>query len=146
MKLPENALHLFKNGFNCSQAVFTSYAVTKGIDRETALKISRGFGAGMGRMQETCGAVTGAYMAIGLSFENPAIDEKQIREETYNLITEFQRRFSKIYNTTICLKILEGCNLSTEDGQIHFKENNLLEETCYGCVRNSAEILETLIS
>ena len=60
------ALSRFAEGFNCSQAVFSSYA--EGIDEATALKIASGFGGGMGRMAETCGAVTGAMMVLGLKF------------------------------------------------------------------------------
>ena len=145
MKLSENAVQLFKNGFNCSQAVFTSYAVTKGVEMELALKISRGFGAGMGRLQETCGAVTGAYMAIGLSKEDLSIDEKAIREETYSSVRKFDNEFKNIYKTTTCIKLLGGCNLLTEEGQLYFKENNIIEKTCTACVRDASEILEKII-
>jgi C_GCAxxG_C_C family probable redox protein len=62
---PEQAADTFKNGFNCAQAVFATYAEEFGIDRTEALKISCGFGAGMGRRQEVCGAVSGAILLIG---------------------------------------------------------------------------------
>lgn len=112
MKLSDTAVNLFKSGYNCSQAVFTSYAVTMGMDRNLALKISRGFGAGMGRIQDTCGAVTGAYMAIGLSKENSGadaintIEEKEIRERTYSSVREFDKEFKKIKGTTNCMKLI----------------------------------------
>ena len=61
-----DAVACFNNGFNCAQAIFTAYCDELGLDEETALKIACGFGAGMGRLQETCGAVSGAYLAIGL--------------------------------------------------------------------------------
>ena len=46
---PDQAVATFNNGFNCAQAVFSTYAEEFGIDRTIALKISCGFGAGMGR-------------------------------------------------------------------------------------------------
>ncbi len=145
MKLSDNAVQLFQEGFNCSQAVFTSYAVTKGLDRDLALKISRGFGAGMGRLQKTCGAVTGAYMAISLSKEDLVTDEKVTKEETYSSVRKFESEFKKIYGTTTCSKLLGGCNLSTEEGQLHFKEKNLIDQTCTACVRDAGNILEKML-
>ena len=60
------ALAQFDKGFACSQAVFSAYAEDLGLDQETALKIAGPFGGGTGRKAETCGAVTGALMALGL--------------------------------------------------------------------------------
>ncbi len=62
----ENAVSRFAEGYNCSQAVLSAYAEQLGVDGETALKIAAGFGGGLGRMAETCGAVTGAFMVLGL--------------------------------------------------------------------------------
>jgi len=62
----KEALDYFRNGFNCAQAVFTPFAKENGISESLALKIACGFGAGMGRLQATCWAVTGAYMAISV--------------------------------------------------------------------------------
>ena len=66
MSRVEQAVSCFKGGFNCSQAVLSTYAQDFGLDREAALKLAAGFGGGMGRMAGTCGAVTGAFMVLGL--------------------------------------------------------------------------------
>ena len=58
----EEAKAIFRSGFNCSQAVLSSLFEDIGIDKELALKIASGFGAGTGRLQNTCGAVVGAFM------------------------------------------------------------------------------------
>lgn len=60
------AIECFKNGFNCAQAVFTSYCEEYGIDKETGLKLTCPFGAGISRTDNTCGAVIGAIMVIGI--------------------------------------------------------------------------------
>ena len=66
MSRVEQAVSCFQGGFNCSQAVLSTYAQDFGLDREAALKLAAGFGGGMGRMAGTCGAVTGAFMVLGL--------------------------------------------------------------------------------
>lgn len=64
----DTAVSRFKQGCSRSQAVFSTYAEALEVDRITALKAASGFGGGMGRMAETCGAVTGAFMALGLAY------------------------------------------------------------------------------
>ena len=61
----ETAVETFAKGFNCAQAVFSTYAPILGISEREALQVATGFGAGMGRLQEVCGAITGAFMLIG---------------------------------------------------------------------------------
>jgi hypothetical protein len=57
MENPEKALSYFIQGYNCSQAVFSTMARHCGIDEDLALKVASGFGGGIGRMQKTCGAI-----------------------------------------------------------------------------------------
>ena len=66
MKRSKHAVSCFKDGFSCSQALLSTYGDQFGLNHELALKVSGAFGGGMGRMGETCGAVTGAFMVIGL--------------------------------------------------------------------------------
>ncbi|MFZ5631777.1 MAG: C-GCAxxG-C-C family protein [Bacillota bacterium] len=66
----ELAVSSFQEGALCSQALFSTCAVKLGLDRETAMKIATPFGGGMARLGETCGAVTGALMVIGLKYGN----------------------------------------------------------------------------
>ena len=61
----ENArLNMVESKMNCAQSVLTAFSDELGLDRNTALRLARGFGGGMGRTGKTCGAVTGAYMVI----------------------------------------------------------------------------------
>ena len=66
MDRKEKAVELFKEGYNCSQSVVAAYADVIGLDEATALKIASSFGAGMGRMREVCGAVSGMFMVAGM--------------------------------------------------------------------------------
>ena len=62
----EKATALFMEGYNCAQSVFLAFEDMYELDRKTALRISSGFGGGMGRLREVCGCVSGAFMAAGL--------------------------------------------------------------------------------
>ncbi|NTU86942.1 MAG: C_GCAxxG_C_C family protein, partial [Chlorobiaceae bacterium] len=65
MTRSERAVSIFSEGYNCAQSVLFSFSDDLGIAGDTALKIASGFGGGIGRMQEVCGAVTGGVMVIG---------------------------------------------------------------------------------
>ena len=78
----EEAVKRFKKGFNCSQAVFSSYSEQFGLDGDVACKVATGFGGGM-RMAGTCGAVTGAFMVLGLKYGNSPEKDKKAKENTY---------------------------------------------------------------
>ena len=99
MNRVERAVSSFKEGFRCSQALLSTYGVQFGLNREVALRISEAFGGGMGRMGETCGAVTGAFMVIGLRYGKTRIeDERAKREETrYYSLSKVCPRCSRDY-------------------------------------------------
>ncbi len=140
----EQAVRKFRKGFNCSQAVLSVYAEEFGLCRETALKIACGFGGGMGRMALTCGAVTGAFMVIGLKYGNVDANEKEIKEKTYGLVREFARRFEKRNGPSICRELL-GCDISGPEGLKSAKDNGLFDSVCPGLVRDAVEILEEML-
>jgi C_GCAxxG_C_C family probable redox protein len=141
----EQVVRKFRKGFNCSQAVLSVYAEEFGLCRETALKIACGFGGGMGRMALTCGAVTGAFMVIGLKYGNVDANEKEIKEKTYGLVREFARRFEKCNGSSICRELL-GCDISEPEGLRSAKENGLFTSVCPGLVQDAVEILEEMMN
>ena len=122
----ETALSRFAEGFNCSQAVLSAYA--EGMDEETALKIASGFGGGMGRMAETCGAVTGAMMVLGLKFGAVSPD-REAKERGYAKVKEFADRFKARNGSLVCRDLL-GCDISTPEGHQIAKEKSLFTTVC----------------
>ena len=102
----EKAARLFKEGYNCAQAVFVAFSDLYGIDEETALRMSCSFGAGMGRMREVCGAVSGMALIAGL--ENGITDGKDVKgkKENYDLVNKMAEEFKKINGTIICRELL----------------------------------------
>lgn len=139
----EEAMERFKNGFNCSQAVFSSYSEQFGLDCGRALKVATGFGGGM-RMGETCGAVTGAFMVLGLKYGNTTAQDRQAKEKTYEMITEFTNRFKARTGSVICRELL-GCDISTQQGQEKARDDGLFSTVCPEMVKNAVEILEEML-
>lgn len=143
MNRVELAVSCFKDGFSCSQAVFSTYATQLGLSREAALKIAGAFGGGMGHMGETCGAVTGAFMAIGLKHSRSIAEDRQSREKTYSLVREFVDKFRARNGSIICRELL-GYDLSTPEGASMVREKKLNETLCTRLVQDAAEIIEQI--
>jgi len=142
--IEERAIETFRSGLNCSQAVFTAYSEKLNYDNDLALSVSCGFGGGMGRLQETCGAVTGSFMVLGVHTCKRHTDNKTRKEETYKLVQEFSKQFKQINGTTNCIDLLR-VDLKTEEGNRIAKEKNLFGTVCEKCISDSIVIIEKLI-
>ena len=142
----DQALACFKEGFNCSQSVFSTFAPTLGLDRETALRVAAPFGGGMGRTGETCGAVSGALMSIGLKYAQPRAGDKQAKEKMYALAREFLNRFGERNNGCVKCRELLGCEIDTPEGMQRAREQGLFETRCPKFVGDAAEIVEQLFT
>jgi C_GCAxxG_C_C family probable redox protein len=141
----EQAVSYFEN-FNCAQSVIAAYGPELGLDPETALRVAGGFGGGMGRLGEVCGAVTGAFMAIGLKRAkvHPEDDESTTKEKAYALVHEFAERFRARHGSILCRELL-GCHIGTPEGVTQAREEGLFEQVCPKMVESAAEILEQLL-
>ncbi len=145
MSKVELAVACFDQGFVCSQAVFSTYSLQFGLDRETALKVAGAFGGGMGHMGEICGAVTGAFMVIGLKHGGTIAEDEQSEEKTYSLVNEFVNRFKSRNGSIVCRELL-GCDISTPEGLNTAREKKLFTTLCPKYVRDAAEIIEQILT
>jgi len=139
------AVEKFLAGYNCAQAVLYSFCDDLHFDKDTALRLACGFGGGLARRQEVCGAVTGGIIAIGLKHGRGEGQDKAVTEGTYRQVRELMSGFEAKHGTCICRTLLNGCDLSTPEGQRQFKESDLLNKTCKGCVQTVVEILEATL-
>lgn len=139
-----DASDFFNEGFNCSQAVFAAFAPELGLDRTIALKIASSFGGGMAQMGEVCGAVTGAFMALGLGYGRTKVDDLAAKELNYEKVAEFVSRFKAFHGSIFCRDIL-GADMSTPEGRLRIKEGNLVKLRCPGLVEDAARILMKIL-
>jgi len=141
----ERAVTCFKEGFMCSQAVLSAYAGRFGMDHATALRVGAAFGGGMGRMGETCGAVTGAFMVIGLKYGRTVVQDTKSHEKTNRLVKEFVGRFKSLNGSIVCRELL-SCDLGTPNGLKTFMNEKLRDTLCTKFVRDAAKIVEQLLA
>ena len=102
----ECAVRLFKEGYNCSQAVLGAYCEEIGMDFETAIKLASSFGGGMGRLREVCGAVSAMFMVAGLKFGYTVPMDKSIKQKHYELVQMLSQRFKEQNGSIICRELL----------------------------------------
>ena len=101
------AVDLFKQGFNCSQAVFTSCADLYGItDESLALRLAASFGGGMGRMRLVCGAASGMFMLAGLHNGSATPHDNTGKMENYAFVQQLAGDFKSRYGSLICAELL----------------------------------------
>lgn len=144
MKKTEQAAALFKEGFSCSQAVFVAFSEDHGLDRDTSLKLAQAFGGGMAHLGEACGAVTGAFMLIGLKYGRTKADDLEARDRTYAKMRQFAERFKALHCSIQC-RCLLGLDLGTEEGMRLAREKNLFQTLCVKYVQDAATIVEEIL-
>jgi len=135
------AVACFNDGFNCAQAILSTYCEEYGLDKKTALQIACGLGAGMGRLGETCGAVSGAFLLLGLKYGKFLKEDNASKEITYAKVREFAQLFEQRNKTTICREIL-GARLMNGDERILAER---VKSLCPKMVQDAAEIIEQIM-
>ncbi len=135
MSKSENAAEIFSDGYSCAQAMFATFAEDLGLDRQTAAKISSGFGGGM-HLGETCGVVTGAFMVLGLKFGEG-------KKRTYDKTTEFTDKFLQRNPSIKCLDLL-GADVRVKEEMEKAKSEGLFKCVCGRLIKDACEILEEM--
>ena len=138
--LSSTANDLFSQGFNCSQAVFASFASEFSLSSEVALKLAAPFGAGMGRMCEVCGAVSGALMVIGMRSGFSLPRDEEAKRTTYSLVQNFAERFKERNGSIVCHELL-GLRIDTPEGLDEMRKLGLSQTKCANFVRDAIELL-----
>ncbi len=140
----EKAELMFSQGFNCSQAVLSTFADECGISEQTALKIATQFGGGA-RKGEMCGAVSGALMVLGLKYGydrdtlSPAI-----RSYAYGVAEDFMTRFAQKNGSVVCRDLL-GYDVSKPEDMEKIKEQSLFVKVCPMMIRCAVELLDEML-
>jgi C_GCAxxG_C_C family probable redox protein len=141
----QRALELFDQGYNCSQSVFSAYAEESGLDPGTARRVASGFGGGIGRTGNLCGAVSGAIMAIGLLRGINPEEDPDWREKIYALDNEFIQRFTERFGSLQCPALL-GFNMAVPEENAEAKKSGAVQKVCPVLIAGATEILDELLS
>lgn len=127
-------IELHDKGYNCAQAVACAYCDLVGLDEKTALCATEAFGAGMGGMQATCGAISGAVFLAGLKNADGNVDAPRSKGKTYQLSKAIVENFRKKNGTVIC------CELKATN-----PETGNPTRSCAGCIMDAAAIAEDVL-
>ena len=138
------ALATFKQRFNCSQALFVAFRDAERIDEKTALKLATVFGAGVACTGGTCGAVSGALMAISMKHGRGDLDAVDAKTQTYKLGRRFMDEFKKQNGSCICEELL-GMNIADPENMAKAQAAGVFETKCYDLVKSAAEILDRML-
>ncbi|MBI9076246.1 MAG: C_GCAxxG_C_C family protein [Desulfatibacillum sp.] len=139
------ATEFFEQGFNCAQGVLLTHAQALGLDKEIAARMAAAFGGGICLTGNTCGAVTGALMALGVKYGNKAPDEKAAKEKTVLKSVLFMHHFTQACGSVLCRDLL-GVDLSQPGVLEHAREMHLFEKTCPRYVGTAADILDAMFN
>jgi len=146
----EKAVRLFKEGYNCSQAVFAAFADKYGMDEDMALRVASSFGGGIGRMRETCGAACGMFMVAGMETGSTEGSNKEQKAYNYQVVRELADEFKEINGALLCRELL-GLDSKNEEEKKILTDTHVPEERtekyykkrpCVEMVSSAVDILE----
>jgi C_GCAxxG_C_C family probable redox protein len=140
----DQAVERFTRGWNCAQAAFTVFAGDLGFDEKTAARLAAGFGGGLGREGEACGAVTGAIMALSLRHAGSQPEVAAERQKAYDMAQAVVREFRARFGSAVCRDLI-GCALNTPEGLRKAREQKRFQNVCPRYLRAAVELAEKLM-
>ena len=130
----KDAVERFKSGYNCCQAVICNYCEELGMKEEEIFRLTEAFGTGMGGLKDTCGAVSGMFMAISLANCKSTFDDpKASKEDTYAKIQEAAEKFKKQHHSLYCRDLLNP-------------DQAVPRPCCIKCVEDASAILDEMLN
>lgn len=138
------AVRFVEKGFLCSEAVLSALSQTLNIESDIIPKIATGFGAGISRLGEVCGAFSGAIMGLGLQFGRNTVQESPLETEPYEFGTTMANLFITRFGHLRCRDLI-GLNLAVEADRQAYRELKLWETRCRDIVRISTGLAYDLL-
>ncbi len=148
-KRMKRAEELFMQGFNCSQSVATAFADVYGYTEEQMLRVSAGFGAGIGRMRLSCGAFNAMALLAGLENGSVTPGDREGKSANYKTVQQLAARFQEEHGSLICaelLKLKQDAPLSYEASErtAEYYQKRPCVKQIISAARIYAEYLETV--
>ena len=128
----EKANTLHDKGYNCAQAVACTFADKGEVDEEVLFRACEGLGLGMGCMQGTCGAISGACVLAGFVNSSANLDAPNSKQATYKLSRQIVEQFQARNSATGC-KDLKGV------------ETGKMLRACPDCIKDAVEFAEEVL-
>lgn len=128
----QKALENHKKGMNCCQAVACAFADALGVDENTVFAMGEGFGAGMGGMECTCGAISGAVILAGLKNSSKDVENPTTKGKTYGLSKAIVKEFETKNGSVVC-KELKGIGTGQP------------LRSCDGCIEDAARLAQKIL-
>lgn len=138
----EQAKANFLQGYNCTQALMLAFSDLLPLGDETLKAVALPMGGGMGRLRQTCGSVTGAFLCLGLLFPEKS------KNEMYALVQEFARRFREKNGSINCGELLSGAGLQVDTAPVAEARTPAYykKRPCPDLIRDAADVLEEMIA
>lgn len=144
----KRAMALFKEGYNCSQAVVLAFSDQYGLDEETAARFCSAFGGGLSRLREVCGSVSGMCMVAGLKYGYSDPKAREEKAEHYRRIQELAARFAaeNAQHSIVCRELL-GLKKGVKEAPVPEErtEEYYKKSPCVELVGTAAAVLEEYI-
>ena len=128
----EETIGRHDKGYNCAQAVACTYCDLVGVDEETMFKMTEALGLGMGGMEGTCGAITGACVLAGMKNSTGNLEKPNSKGASYKLSRHIVEEFKNQNGATQC-RDLKG----VDTGKVL--------RACPDCIRDAARIAESVL-
>lgn len=128
-----------RDAYNCNMAVVSSLAELMGRDPTDLIPLAAPFGGGIARADLTCGALTGALLALGMTAGPRKYTSRDDRTKAYELVTPLVEEFRRNLGSALCAEIT-GVDISTKAGRKQFREQNILAERCVPAVELAARL------
>lgn len=145
MNKGEMAYQNFLSGYNCTQSIAVAFAEELGLDKNTAARLSSGFGGGMGRMREVCGTFSGVVFVLSALYGYSEPKDLTAKKELYEKIRNLADKFREDNGSIICRELL-GLDKMEESATPELRTSEYYKKRpCPELCRYAANLLEEFI-
>ena len=141
----DKAAAAFLRGYNCAQAVALAYKKELGLDEEQVLRLSCGFGGGLSRLREVCGAVSAILMAAGLVYGYTAPGDDGAKAAHYARVQALAEAFRREHGSILCRELLGRVGPESPVPEARTAAY-YAGRPCAALVGSAAEIFETYLA
>lgn len=135
----------FQSGYNCAQSVLSTFSIDFGLERDALLKMASPFGSGIAKTQQTCGAVIGALLAIGLKYGKGEKGTDEDKNRSYALAQQLMSDFTQEHGCTNCLKLMDNLDMNNANDMAKIKELDLFKTHCVNYIRTAVKLADGIL-